>query len=107
MPPKQPPRPGLEQFAQAGEEWQRQKMHDLVETFGEACVIGDVRRDQEGRYVFGRRTDLRAALADCSPHRFIVEPVYQVTAAFERGMNIERYANNFNLTYGELFSDLV
>ena len=64
MPPKQPPRPGLEQFAQAGEEWQSQKIHDLVETFGEASVIGDVRRNAEGVYSFGRRTDLRTPLSD-------------------------------------------
>jgi hypothetical protein len=107
MPPKQPPRPGLEQFAQAGEEWQRQKMHDLVETFGADCVIGDVRRNPEGRYTFGRRTDLRAALAAAVPYRFIVEPVYEVTSAFERGMHIERYRDDFTLTYGELLPDLI
>ncbi len=107
MPPKQPPRPGLEQFAQAGEEWQSQKMHDLVETFGEASVIGDVRRNAEGLYTFGRRTDLRAALTAAVPHAFVVEPLYQVTEAFQRAMNIGAYGRDFGLTYGDLLPDLI
>src|SRR6266849_1364230 len=107
MPPKQPPRPGLEQFTQAGEEWQCQKMHELVETFGEGCVLGEVRRNPEGMYTFGRRTDLRMALTQAVPHRFIVEPVYRVTAAFQNAMNIGGYTHEFGLTYGELLPDLL
>ncbi len=41
MLPKQPPRPGLEQLRQAGEEWQAEKLADLSDTFGNDYVIGD------------------------------------------------------------------
>jgi len=41
MPPVQPPRPGLEHLAQAGEEWQAEKLADLSDTFGAQVVVGD------------------------------------------------------------------
>ena len=108
MPPKQPPRPGLEQFAQAGEAWQSEKKYtDLVETFGERSVVGEVRRNAAGVYTFGRRADLRAALAAATPHQFIVEPVYHVTAALQRAMGIDGYGQEFQLTYGDLLPDLL
>ena len=38
MPVPQPPRPGLEQIAQAGEEWQQAKLADLTNTFGQRAA---------------------------------------------------------------------
>ena len=57
MPPVQPPRPGLEYLAQAGEEWQAEKIADLSDTFGTAVVIGDRYTNQAGQERF-RRSNL-------------------------------------------------
>ena len=36
-----------------------------------------------------------------------MEPLYQVTEAFQRAMNIGQYGRVFGLTYGDLLPDLI
>src|SRR6266576_1988720 len=41
MPDPQPPRPGIAQVREAGDEWQAEKLHDLTQTFGPGAIVGD------------------------------------------------------------------
>src|SRR5918999_2727109 len=70
MPPPQPPRPGLEQFTQAGEAWQAAKLDDLTRTFGPDAVLGRPRRTATGRLAFDP-TPLDALLINVVPPRFL------------------------------------
>src|SRR5262245_1034216 len=69
MPPKQPPRPGLEQVVAEGETWQELKLSDLAQTFGNTAVVGDQFADRRGRIRF-RARPLAIALATAQPNQF-------------------------------------
>ena len=88
MPPDQPPRPGLEQITQAGEEWQAEKLADLTDTFGEARVIGPYTTNAAGRRRYSPQP-LRSALAAASPDSFIVEAEFGIGTAFEAALGID------------------
>jgi DNA replication ATP-dependent helicase Dna2 len=106
MPPPQPPRPGLEQFAQAGEEWQAAKLHDLTETFGQESVVGEVYTHDSGQVRY-RSMPLEEALAGVSPGRFLVEAEYQVGRAFEEALGISGFRERFGLDYSGVRPDIM
>ena len=98
MPPVQPPRPGLEYLAQAGEEWQAEKIADLSDTFGTAVVIGDRYTNQAGPERF-REIELVNHLNTAPQGSFLVESQFDVGPAFEGALGIAGYRQNYALNY--------
>jgi hypothetical protein len=47
MPPKQPPRPGLQQIAAAGDEWAAEKLAELDTALGAIVLIGNASRPSQ------------------------------------------------------------
>lgn len=90
MPPVQPPRPGLEYLAQAGEEWQAEKIADLSDTFGTAVVIGDRYTNQAGQERF-REIELVSHLTTAPQGSFLVESQFDVGPVFEGALGIAGY----------------
>lgn len=106
MPPVQPPRPGLEHLAQAGEEWQAEKVADLAETFGPDSVLGDSELDPNGRLHF-RRAPLGPLLQDLAADRFLAEAQFEVTDEFLAAVGIQDYGTRYALQYSQLRPDLI
>lgn len=106
MPPKQPARPGLEQLAQAGEEWERKVLQDLVVVFGENRVCGDQRDDSRGMPKF-YATSLSNIINHVTPPCFIVEAQYEITSSFEDALGIQQYRDDFSLNYAEVRPDII
>jgi len=106
MPPVQPPRPGLEYLAQAGEEWQAEKVADLSDTFGASIVIGDRYTTQAGNERF-REIELVSVLPAAPLGCFIVEAQFEVGAAFEGALGIATYRQAYDLSYARLRPDLI
>ena len=106
MPPVQPPRPGLEYLAQAGEEWQAEKIEDLSNTFGTTVVIGDRYTNSAGHERF-REIDLINYLPTAPQGSFLVEAEFDVGAAFENALGISGYRQTYGLVYSRLRPDLI
>src|SRR4051812_38597010 len=49
MPPVQPPRPGLRQIMEVGEQWGLAKVADLAQAFGSEAIIGTPHRRADGQ----------------------------------------------------------
>ncbi|QIN77516.1 AAA family ATPase [Rubrobacter marinus] len=106
MPPPQKPRPGLEQIAQLGDEWQAAKLQDLSETFGEELVVGEAYTDGTGQLRY-RNMPLQNALAAVSPGRFLVEAEYEVGPAFEGALGIVGLREEHGLEYAGVRPDII
>ncbi len=106
MPPPQRPRPGLEQIAQLGDEWQAAKLHDLSETFGEEVVVGEAYTDGAGQLRY-RNMPLQKALAGVSPGRFLVEAEYEIGPAFEGALGIAGLRDEYGLEYAGVRPDII
>lgn len=106
MPPVQPPRPGLEYLAQAGEAWQAEKMEDLLDTFGASVVVGERLTDREGHKGF-REVELISYLPSAQQGRFLVEPEFDTGPAFETALGITSYRQTYDLIYSRLRPDLI
>ncbi len=106
MPPKQPPRPGLEYFTEAGDEWQAEKLNDLTQTFGAETIIGQpfIHSSGQTRY---RPISLDEALSRSRPNQFIVESEYNIENEFERAFQISDYRARFHLDYATLRPDII
>lgn len=88
MPPRQAPRPGLEQVTQAGEEWQAEKLADLADTFGATRIIGVPSTNALGRQRYPPQK-LATALPRAGAETFIVESEFDVGPSFEAGLGID------------------
>jgi len=106
MPPVQPPRPGLEYLAQAGEEWQAEKIEDLSDTFGAAVVIGDRYTNPAGQERF-REIELINYLSAAPQGCFLVEAEFEVGPAFENALGIAGHRQAYGLVYTRLRPDLI
>lgn len=106
MPPPQKPRPGLEQIAQIGEEWQAAKLHDLSETFGQEFVVGESYTNSQGQLRY-RNAPLEQALAGVSPGQFLVEAEYEVGPTFENALDVENLRHGFDLEYAGVRPDII
>lgn len=106
MPDPQPPRPGLEQFTKAGEEWQAAKLDDLTVTFGAAAVEGSsfVHASGQTRY---RETPLATSLPMAAAYRFLAEAQFAIGPTFEAALGIAGHRATFGLEYAEVRPDLI
>ena len=106
MPPKQPPRPGLESFTEAGEEWQAEKLNDLTQTFGASTIVGFPLVQSSGQIRYDKIL-LEEALLRSNYNQFIVEAEYSIENEFERGFGIDEYRQRYNLDYAKLRPDII
>ncbi|ABG04749.1 Superfamily I DNA and RNA helicases and helicase subunits-like protein [Rubrobacter xylanophilus DSM 9941] len=106
MPPRQRPRPGLEQIARLGEEWQAAKLRDLAETFGEGAVVGEACTNSAGQRRY-RSLPLEGALSGARPGRFLVEAEYAVGPAFESALGITSLRGRYGLEYAGVRPDII
>jgi DNA replication ATP-dependent helicase/nuclease Dna2 len=105
MPDPQPPRPGLEYLAQAGGEWEADKLHDLAGTFGADALIAVPQLRPDGTAGFASQP-LADALVHVRPHRFIVQADYEVGPTFKGSLGLRDDATP-GLTFTRLRPDLV
>src|SRR5439155_2373162 len=87
MPAPQPPRPGLEQIAQAGDQWQQAKLADLANTFGAGTIVGRQTTTASDTPTYATQS-LAAALSQATADRFLVEAEFGVTPTFEHALGI-------------------
>lgn len=106
MPPPQPPRPGLEQFTQAGEEWQAAKLADMTETFGEESIVGDPQPHSSGQTRY-RTIQLADALGDAREGSFLIEAEFEVGPTFQEALGIRDYPDRHGLEYRNVRPDIV
>jgi DNA replication ATP-dependent helicase Dna2 len=104
-PPRQDPRPGLQQFRQAGADWQREKMGDLARYFGQNAIIG--RRNATTANAFDPMP-LAEALDQARAGTFIAEAHFD-TRQFAQMFNLDQLtdSNGFVLDTSEFRPDLI
>src|SRR5687768_15327982 len=88
MPYPQSPRPGLRQIQQAGDEWQEEKLDDLMQTFGVGAIVGSPYLTASNQTRF-HATPLAQALRNANPICFLVEAEYTVGAAFQIALGVQ------------------
>jgi hypothetical protein len=106
MPDPQPPRPGLEQITQAGEEWQAAKLNDLACTFGPGAVVGQTQPSASGQSVY-QAVPLATVLPSASAGQFLVEAEYDVGKAFSTALGIAGFQHQPPLDYAEVRPDII
>ncbi len=107
MPPVQPPRPGLEQLAEEGEEWQYQKYADLHETFGEGALIVNGTLDVVRHRLKATSIELWGYLPRATAGSFLIECKFEVGSSFENALNITNLRSDYNLQYSGLIPDII
>ncbi len=110
MPPEQPPRPGLEQIAQAGQTWAEQKLAELEDVFGPDILLGRRGTAPAGvspRQVRFQDDRLAAWIGQAQAGQFLVECDFPVGPAFLAAMGIDSFTSRFNLQYADLRPDLI
>jgi DNA replication ATP-dependent helicase Dna2 len=108
MPSPQPPRPGLEQFTQAGEEWEALKLDDLTRTFGQGIIHGTPVTQPSGLIRY-KETPLQSLIARATPNIFLAESSFEINlgSAFEASLGIARFRHDLNVDYAALRPDLI
>jgi DNA replication ATP-dependent helicase Dna2 len=108
MPPPQPPRPGLEQFTQAGEEWEALKLNDLNKTFGSTVILGKPVPQPNGLVRYAE-TPLDELVSRAVPHVFLAEAQFTIEpgSVFERALGIEALRQSLGVAYAALRPDLL
>lgn len=106
MPPRAVGRPGLRALADAGTEWEIEKINDLVQTFGLASTLGNHVQLPTGSMKFND-APLAQMIQHASPGTFLVQTEYGVGATFENALSIGHYRSTFNLGYADLRPDLI
>lgn len=107
MPDPQPPRPGLDQFRRAGDEWQEAKLNDLTDTFGAHAVVGSPHRTPSGRIKYDPIDLAVALLTGGVPGSFLVEAQFEVGPEFETALHIDSYRTLYSLSYAALRPDII
>lgn len=108
MPPKQPPRPGLQQIAAAGDEWAAEKLAELDTALGATVLVGQRRPPVPGGGVAFSETALSPAhLAAAAPETFLAEFEFPVGATFAAEYGTGVLAAAHGLTLSNLRPDLI
>lgn len=108
LPPVQPPRPGLHEIREAGEEWHEKVLGDLVDIFGPDAIVGDAQIQPSGRIRYGKIA-LADVLAAAAPERFLAEAQFEIGPSFENALGIADYRSpsRFSLEYAAARPDLI
>lgn len=111
MPPKQKPRPGLQNIKQAGIDWEIAKYTDLRDSYGEYFLLGKSKVDEQGRVVYSSQF-LADILLNSPVYSFLVQAKYdiRIKSTFEEKLGISRLRNlieDMPLKYGHLIPDII
>lgn len=106
MPPRAVGRPGLRALADAGTEWEIEKINDLVKTFGIATTLGNHVSLPTGHVKFND-APLAQVIQRAMPGTFLVQTEYSVGSTFENSLGVGGYRSTFNLDYADLRPDLI
>jgi hypothetical protein len=106
MPPRQQPRPGLENLAEEGREWEAEKVGDLAETFGSDRVIGNKNVTLSGQTRYNE-SELSDLLLNASEGRFLIEAEFDIGDSFKSALAITDYESRFSLDYRRLRPDII
>ena len=111
VPDPQPPRPGIVQVTEAGEEWQAEKLHDLTQTFGQSAVVGQGTLNAAGQVRYSAQP-LQNAIPHAVPVCFLVEAEFTIGSAFQAALGITaRYAQGDTLghpiQFGKVRPDII
>ncbi|MFO0877588.1 MAG: ATP-binding protein [Gemmataceae bacterium] len=91
MPEPQPPRPGLAQVQEVGNEWQAEKLNDLTQTFGPGTIVGTPFTNAANQVRY-RPFHLQQAVAHIVAHPipvcFIVEAGFDIGLVFQSALGI-------------------
>ncbi len=107
MPEREPTRPGFDLVARAGEEWQYEKVQDLLQTFGKDRVqwLPAPTPKDNARI---KPLSLSTALDSSSKTRFLVESEFELTASFKEFFGLDALAASaHNLKFSLLRPDLI
>lgn len=107
LPPKQPPRPGLQQISAAGDEWAAEKLAELDTALGTTVLLGQ-RKATSGAGVAFAETHLNpSALAAAPLGTFLAEYEYEVGSHFMGAYGTAPLTAAHGLTFGRLRPDLI
>jgi hypothetical protein len=102
MPDPHPPRPGLEQVRQAGDEWEAEKIKELIDTLGSDSVVADSYLNKNGETRFSS-IELRDYLSTAESGEFLIEAEFDVPNLFKEVNELD----SLELDYGRLRPDLL
>ena len=108
MPEKQKPRPGLQQIANAGDEWAAEKLAELDTALGSTVLLGRRRPPAPGGGVAFSETPMDAAqLAGAAPGSFLAEFEFPVGATFAAAYGTAPLVATRGLVLRNLRPDLI
>jgi len=93
-------------LADAGTEWEIEKINDLVRTFGIATTLGNHVSLPTGGVKFND-APLAQVIQRATPGTFLVQTEYSVGSTFENSLGVGGYRSTFNLDYADLRPDLI
>ena len=103
LPLEQPPRPGLEILAQAGEEWEQAKYADLIDAFGRESIVADI-ADQHISPPRVRAAQLDEALTNARPGTFLLQHEFPVVPDLAIRLSGQ---SSIRLTYSKVRPDII
>lgn len=107
MPPKQPPTPGLNTIAEAGDAWAGSILVELRDLLGPAHLVGSGARVTKGDGLAFQPTPLGQSLPSAQVDTFLAEHQFQVTPPFDTAYGLGPLRQNHGLTIDELRPDLI
>ena len=107
MPPKQPPLPGLNAIAQAGDEWAATRLAELDTILGSSVLVGTRKNSTRTSGIEFTATPLAASLPTAVPHTFLAEHQFTVGPTFEREFGVVALKQQYALTIDDLRPDLI
>jgi hypothetical protein len=107
MPERQPTRPGFEQVARAGEEWQFEKVQDLRRSFGEDKIFWAPAPTIKKPWHI-KPLDLIKQIRKVPEHSFIVEAQFEFSEMFKSQYKLDKLADGpHQLKFSQLRPDLI
>ena len=106
IPPKQPPRPGVNISKEVGQEWEKRVYNDLLEIYNDEQVILKEKDNSKG---YGEIELSSLDVNEVSSWNLILQPKYNIPeeSSFERGFNISSYREKYDLDYTDLIPDII
>ncbi|MGK5023092.1 AAA domain-containing protein [Janthinobacterium sp. LB2P10] len=107
MPARQPTRPGFDQVARAGDEWQFEKVQDLQRAFGKSKIIWKPAPTAKQPWNIDHQ-DLLGVLTSAPTHSFLVESQFAFAPAFKAQFGLDALERGkHKLRFARLRPDLI
>jgi DNA replication ATP-dependent helicase Dna2 len=109
MPEPQQPRPGLQLLREAGDEWEAEKLSEVLRLFGANAVFGNITTvPSTGATVF-RDAPLARLVRSARPDTFLIRSQYEIAPGshFESALGIADLRAIYGLRYSDLVPDII